>query len=243
MERLAFRIGNFVFQPQLGWGIAAATFVVLTVALGNWQIRRADEKIDTARRVDEAMLSAVLPVPPRLVEAGEFEHRRTSVFGRFVPASMFFIDNRVLHGAAGYHVITPMKIEGGDIHVLVNRGWVEAGDRGVLPVVPTGESLQRIEGIAVTPGKAFELGPDSESSPVRQNLVIEREQRRLGVGLQPFVIQQTSDAQDGLQRSWARRDAGADRNKAYALQWYALAILGALLYVVLSTRRAGPNGR
>jgi surfeit locus 1 family protein len=243
MAQWGFRFGSLHFRLRLGWGIAAAAFVALTISLGNWQTRRAEEKLDAARRVDDAMRSAVLSVPSRPAVLAEFEQRKVSVHGRFVSASTFFLDNRVLRGAVGYHVVTPMKIEGGDIYVLVNRGWIEAGNRGVLPVVPTQESLQTLDGLAVTPSKRFiELAAESESGPVRQNLVLEREQRRLGIRLQPFLIEEASDAKDGLQRAWARPDVGADRNRAYALQWYLFALIGGLLYVLLSARRAEPGG-
>lgn len=40
-------------------------------------------------------------------------------------------------GRAGYHVIAPLRMEGSDAVVLVNRGWIELGsDRNVLPEPP-----------------------------------------------------------------------------------------------------------
>src|SRR4029077_11201408 len=96
-----------------------------------------------------------------------------------------------------------------------NRGWIAAGDRSRLPAVPTQENLQTIEGIAVVPSPRFiELASETASGPLRQNLVPEREERRLGLGLQPFVIEQTSDVQDGLAREWERPGNGAELHSA-----------------------------
>jgi cytochrome oxidase assembly protein ShyY1 len=39
-------------------------------------------------------------------------------------------------------------------------------------------------------------------------------------------------------RAWERPDAGVNTHRAYALQWYALALLTAIVYVVLGYRRA-----
>ncbi len=244
MKRLALRLGNLEFRPHLGWGIAAAAFIALTVALGNWQLRRAAEKTEAAQRADDLLRRPVLEVRGGGLAAADYDQRRVRVSGRFVAASTFFLDNRTMRGAVGYEVVTPLTTGSGSTQVLVNRGWIAAtGDRGVLPEVPTTESVQTIEGIAVTPGKAFvELGPDDGQGVVRQNLVIEREQRRLAAVLQPFVIQQTSPANDGLLRVWARRDSGADRNKAYALQWYSMATLGAFLFCLLNTKRLVSGG-
>ncbi len=50
-------------------------------------------------------------------------------------------------------------------------------------------------------------------------------------------MQQTNDAGDGLVRAWPRPDLGVDKHKAYALQWYVLAALTVILYVVLNIER------
>jgi surfeit locus 1 family protein len=230
------------FRPGLVSSIAAAAFVALAVSLGNWQGRRAEEELDAARKLDEAARGPVLSIPSSPVDPAGFEHHRVSARGRFVARATLFLDNKLMHGVAGYHVLTPLALEGGDTHALVNRGWIAAGDRSRLPAVSTPPGVQTIEGTAVVPGRRFiELAPETANGPLRQNLVIEREQERLALRLQPFVIEQTSDAQDGLARVWERPDAGAERNRGYALQWYSFALLAAILYVFLNFRRIEPG--
>jgi len=235
------RIRGRAFRPGIAPGVAAAAFIALAISLGNWQARRAEEKLELGRRLDEGAKGPVLSVSSVRLDASAVERRRVSARGRFVARAVLLLDNKVLHGAAGYHVLTPLKLEGGeDVHVLVNRGWIAAGDRSRLPAVPTPEAVQTIEGIAVTPSRRFfELAPEAASGPLRQNLVPEREEKRLGLLLQPFVIEQTSDARDGLAREWQRPDTGVDRHHGYALQWYSFAALAAVLYVALSFKRAG----
>jgi surfeit locus 1 family protein len=232
------RVGGWRFQAGLLPSIAAAGFIVLTLSLGSWQTRRAEEKTEAARKLGEGMQGVVLSVPSSAVDAGSFERRRVSARGRFVARATFFLDNKVLRGVAGYRVFTPLAIEGGDMHVLVDRGWIAAGDRSLLPAVATPESVLTLEGLTMIPSRRFlELAPEEPSGALRQNLVIEREQARLGLKLQPFVIEQTSDAKDGLERARERPDAGVDRHRSYALQWYSFAVLAAILYVVLNFRR------
>jgi len=235
------RIRGRAFRPGIAPGVAAAAFIALAISLGNWQARRAEEKLELGRRLDEGAKGPVLSVSSVRLDASAVERRRVSARGRFVARAVLLLDNKVLHGAAGYNVLTPLKLEGGeDLHVLVNRGWIAAGDRSRLPAVPTPEAAQTIEGIAVTPSRRFlELAPEAASGPLRQNLVPEREEKRLGLLLQTFVIEQTSDARDGLAREWQRPDTGVDRHHGYALQWYSFAALAAVLYVALSFKRAG----
>jgi surfeit locus 1 family protein len=238
------RIAGRTFRP--GWTptLAAAAFIALTIVLGNWQTRRAEEKLAAGRSLDEAARGPVLQVPPERADAAAFEHRRVAARGTFVRQSTFFLDNKVMRGAAGYEVITPLKPESGGAQVLVNRGWIAAGDRTRLPDVATPEGVQTVEGLAVLPSRRFlELAPEAGAGSLRENLVLSREEKRLGASLQPFVIEQTSDARDGLVRAWGRPDSGVDRNRSYALQWYSFAALAALLYVVLGFKRTGSAAR
>jgi surfeit locus 1 family protein len=234
------RIAGRRFRP--GWlpSLAAAAFIVLTIALGNWQTRRAEEKLEAGRMLDEAARGPVVQVPPARVEAAGIEHRRVAARGTFVAGDTFFLDNKVMHGTVGYDVVTPLKLDNSGMHVLVNRGWIAAGERSRLPDVPTAEGVQTIEGAAIVPSTRFlELAPEADSGRLRQNLVLQREEKRLGLILQPFVIEQTSDAVDGLVRAWERPDLGVERDRSYALQWYSFAALAAVLYVALGFKRTG----
>lgn len=55
--------------------------------------------------------------------------------------------------------------------------------------------------------------------------------------LQPFVVEQQSGAQDGLQRDWPRANSGADRNYGYAFQWFSMAAAVLALMIVHGVRR------
>ncbi len=69
-------------------------------------------------------------------------------------------------------------------------------------------------------------------------MVVEVEHFAAGcAALQPVVLQQTTASDDGLIRRLARPDAGADTNRAYALQWYVFAALTVILYVALNLKR------
>jgi surfeit locus 1 family protein len=236
------RIGDRSFRPGLATSVAAAAFFALTIAAGNWQTRRAEEKLELGRRLEDAARGPVLPVPSAPAEPSAFERHRVSARGRFVAQATLFLDNKVLKGVAGYHVLTPLKLEGSGLHVIIDRGWIAAGDRSGLPAVPAPEGLQTIEGTAVVPGTRFlELAPEAVNGPRRQNLVIAREEKRLGLKLQPFVVEQASEVKDGLARQWERPDAGVDRHRGYALQWYSFAFLTVVLYVVLNFKRVNPG--
>ena len=108
----------------------------------------------------------------------------------------------------------------------------------------------QVEGIVVPhASRVFSLGrkdgADEVGQRLRQNIDLDAFSREIGLPLQPFVVEQQSDAQDGLARDWPRADLGADRNYGYAFQWFAMAAAVLTLMVVYSVRRyrrlAGPS--
>ena len=230
---------NRRFRPAFLPGAAALAAIALTVALGNWQSHRAEEKLALGRDLDAAARGAVRVLPPGPIAAQDYAFARVSARGVYSAGHTILLDNKVLRGTPGYHVLTPLKIAGGDMHVLVNRGWVAAGARrDNLPAIRTPAGTATVEGVAVVPGgRVLELDAKTEEGIVWQNLVLARYASWSGLKLHPLVLQQTSEAADGLARVWARPDTGADKHRGYAFQWYALAATILIAYVVLSFRR------
>jgi cytochrome oxidase assembly protein ShyY1 len=108
----------------------------------------------------------------------------------------------------------------------------------VLPDVPTPGGTVRIEGLSLDRlPRSLHLKEEAKSR-VRQNLDVDAYSAETGLQLQPRVIEQHSDAPDGLARDWPPHDAGVEKHEAYALQWYALAALAVVLAIVFSFRRS-----
>jgi surfeit locus 1 family protein len=232
------------FRPGVVVTAATVAFCALTVSLGVWQQRRAAEKDALQGRLEQLRAEPPRTLPPRRVAADDYAMRRVVARGVYADRFTILVDNRVHRGRPGFHVVSPLRLAGGDVHVLVDRGWIAAGrTRAELPRIVTPPGEQTVEGIATVPsGRVYELAADAADGPVWQNLVLDRYREWSRLELQPVVIQQTSAAADGLVREWDRLDAGADRHRAYALQWFALAALALLLYVVLNLQRPRRDG-
>ena len=239
----AIAIGRWRFEPKRWPSFATVIFVLLTLSLGEWQTRRAKEKLELRARIDALAASPVVALPARAVGASEFAQRPIEVRGEFLAEKTIFIDNRVYRMQPGYHVITPLRITGGNAHVVINRGWVAADPRRVvLPQVATPQGEQVLKGLAVIPlDHVYELAPDTAYGPVKQHLALDRLRAQWGIELQPVVMLQTSSAADRLVRDWPRQDEGVDTHLAYALQWNVMAAVGAILWVSLNLRVA--NGK
>jgi surfeit locus 1 family protein len=135
-------------------------------------------------------------------------------------------------------------VESGSEWVLVNRGWVPLGEsRAQLPAV-TGpaERITLRAMIKLPPGKAFgpEAAEDSGSGwpQVIQQLEIGPIGKRLGRPLLPLVLQLDKADPGGFVRDWKPvYGITPDKHRAYAAQWFTLALVLLLIYIGVNTHR------
>jgi surfeit locus 1 family protein len=241
MHLLKLRIGAWQFAPTVWPTLAALFFLVLTLWLGNWQSDRAATKRSLQARYDAATREAPIHVSAALLERDSVLYRKLEVQGVFDDAHSILIDNRVRGGVAGYHVLTPLKISGSQLAILVNRGWVVAGrTRDQIPFVPAPSGMVKLEGMAVDPHSRYmELSHAAPQGRVWQNLDLARYVAITHLKLQPVLLLQTSATTDGLQRDWPRPDTGVSMHLSYAFQWYSLATTLAVLWLVMNVKRQG----
>ena len=238
--RLAFRFRVIPF-------VATVVLVVLGVMLGNWQTGRAEEKLAIAARLAERSAA------PAVVLGGgglpkDLEYRRVRATGEWVANWPLFLDNRPLNGKAGFILAMPFKIAGAKEHVLVLRGWLprDAREYGKLPSFATPGGTVTIEGVAVlNAGHVMQLGTPGALKPgtLVQNLTPDAVAQASGLALQPVFVQQTGAGQgEGLVREWPAPDVGVDKHRGYAFQWYALALMAALFFVMTGFRSGRKQG-
>ncbi len=213
-----------------------------TVSLGNWQTRRADEKRGLAERFELAGRAAPSPMPGQPASAEGLVFRRLSATGEFLPQFTVLLDNKVYRGRAGYFVVTPMRIAGSAVQVLVNRGWIAAGARREdIPAVKTPDGPVTIEGFGLEHApRVLAVGTGRTEGRIWQGLSIDEFARWSGLALQPVFLEQHSENADGLVRDWPAPDFGIDRHTSYAIQWYLIAALAVVIFISLSFDRDRP---
>lgn len=249
--------GKYSFQFRWIPFIAAALAVVLGILLGQWQSRRAAEKTAIAQQLSIRALAPTIVLGALPATADDLEYRRVSLKGKFVRGWTVYLDNRPYQGRPGLYVLMPFRIAGSDMHVLVERGWmpVNIGDRNKLFPYTTADGEIAIEGVVRRkPGHVMQLGSATVLQPnaIVQNLDIAQFAAASKLKLQPFVVEQTQpsvppadrsgqqDQHDQLVRDWPKPSSGIDMHRGYAFQWYALAAMAFLFFIVTGFRR-GPK--
>jgi surfeit locus 1 family protein len=236
------RLQGLRFRPR--WWAAALVLAAcaLTVSLGNWQSRRAEEKRRAAERFTQAARGPAAQVPAKPAPAAALVSRRLVATGEFLPQYTILLDNKVYRGRPGYFVVTPLRVRSSAMHVLVNRGWAPAGARREdLPAIATPAGEVTVEGLGLEHApRVLAAGSAAQTGRVWQRLDLTEFEKWSGLAVQPVFLEQRSELRDGLVRDWPRPDFGIDRHVSYAIQWYLLAGLSATLFIVLSFHREHP---
>ena len=225
------------FRQGFAPSVAAALGIAVTVAAGVWQLSRADEK---ARR--QAQLEALRREPPVTVATSaltesDLLYRRVRAVGSFAPEHTVYLDNRLRRGVPGFEIVTPFRIGDSERFVAVNRGWIAGNPRrDTLPEVRTPAGPLTVEGTVVPAQRVYQFEHAGPEGKVWLSFSVDRMRKESGLDLQPLLVQQESAQDDGLERVWERPDSGRDKHLAYAFQWFALAFVMLVSYVLLGFR-------
>lgn len=209
-------------------GLLQLLLIPAFISLGLWQWNKAESKTALQASLDTRSHDAAIAMPTTPADIEALRHRRVILRGHFDATRQVLIDNRLHREQAGYHVITPLRLEGSDMHVLVNRGWLRApADHARQPDAPVPAGEVELTGIVAAPtSRFFNLAaqPSSGWEPVWQNLDLERFRSAVAYPLQPLIVQLDAQSPGGFVREWPRPDERADRHRSYALQWFGFAV-------------------
>ena len=221
-------------------GALVAILVPTFISFGMWQWNKAAAKEARQTLLDTRASESPVQLSAQTVDAESLRFRRVTVRGHYEPQHQILIDNRVHQERAGYHVITPLRIEGSAMRVLVNRGWISANGTRQIPSVETPTGTVELQAMAIVPGtRFFTLAPEPASNSwqtVWQNLDLARYRQAVDFSLQPVVLQlDPQSSGGGFVRDWPRPDERIERHVGYAWQWFgfAAATIGIWLYFLL----------
>lgn len=237
------RIGNYQFKPRLLPTLMVLILLPLLLRLGFWQLARADQK-----RAILATQSAKLALPPKIIDqqltdTENLEFRRLEISGTFLNQYQIFIDNKVHQGEVGYDVVTPLQIKNSKQFVLVNRGWVPQGaSRAVLPVIDTPAKEVSLVGIAkYHPKDVVSFGAGNRSNQgwpaVVRWIDIKALHKETKLDLLPFLLLLDPKSHYGFVREWTFVNMPPEKHVSYAVQWFAMATVLLLIYLVVNLKR------
>lgn len=225
------------FRP--GWKLTLFTAALLPLLLwlGLWQLDREHEKM--TMQADHAARSLAPSLKVGDVDWGsaDLAYVRINAAGQYDNERSFLLDNRIFQGRAGYEVLSPFTTSDG-IHLLINRGWIEAGrTRNELPAIETVSGVVRIEGTIYVPLEEPFLLSDvqevhgTEWPRVIQSIKIDEMASQLGLQLLPYSVRLASGSAGIEQDNWPTVNMQPEKHRAYAVQWFTMAAALLMMYL------------
>jgi len=222
-----------------------ATLIVMGICikLGFWQYNKAEAKTALQAQLEKSLKETPIALPQTIIDTETWRYRRVKFAGTYEPRYQLLLDNQVENTVVGYHVFTPVKLEGGDQYVLINRGWVAGSLDRKVPVITTPQGHQEFEGdIAFPPAKFFTLEPsqptDGKWQQVWQNMDMRRYAESVPFAILPFVVRLDSSSEaGGFVRNWPLPGMRITTHLGYAYQWFGFALTLFVIYIVLNVKK------
>lgn len=227
------------FTPKWWAVLLTMVFITLFVRLGFWQIQRADEK--TRMVIAEAEQAKHAPVTWTSGKQLPMQYQQVRLTGHYL-SKVFLLDNQHHDHQFGFDVLIPFELSDKKV-ILVDRGWV-AGDsmRQSFPSVEIPQGELQLQGAVYFPStNNWLLGPDSEEKE-NKITILERINTKfitqiLQKSVYPFIIRLDKDQAYGFIREWAVVSMPPQRHLAYALQWFAMALVILIIFVALNLKK------
>ena len=226
-------------SKQLYWPLVVFTMLVFfaLIKLGLWQSDRAEEKQHRIERMARLSLQGNISLDRVLALEDKKEainDMPVSVSGSFDKEKIFLLDNQPNNGQLGYRVLQVLTSE--PHAVLVNLGWVPGSvNRQQLPDISPIRGGYTISGHIRKVDLGIMLMEQDFSQvkwPLRvQQIELDKFSLLIEQPLLPFVIYLDKNEKLGYQKNWQPIVMPPEKHRAYAFQWFSLAIAWLALMV------------
>jgi len=237
---------NWSFRPRPVNTVLTIIALFAFVCLGMWQADRASQK---SQMYDTYV--AAQGAPPMkysdLLAAGlsnkEIALRNVTLSGKFDNNATYLLDNQVVGGVAGYHILSGFSISGSERPVLINRGWVPAGeDRNVVGPINAPTDIIDITGRLILPEDNWFIDENTVerlSNGIVRILEINIEKISVDskINYLPFIILLDVEIGDGFARKWPMPKSSELRHQGYAFQWFLMALAVLIIYVCTNLKK------
>ncbi|HSF85883.1 MAG TPA: SURF1 family protein [Acidimicrobiia bacterium] len=247
---------SFLRRPVwlVGHLVALAAIVGFTL-LGMWQLSRHSDRSSLDDALDQRLNQPVVSLDELVGADGtapsSAEYRLVSVEGSYDATHEVILQARSFNGRSGHEVLTPLvRVDG--TAVIVNRGWVPIDVEGPpVPEAAPPAGAVIVEGFLRQTQTRTGLGPidPSEGTLERISRVdVERLRQQVEMPLAGVWIQLASQQPPPSDLPLIvepPQPGGGPPHLAYAVQWFAFAVIVVVSYPVLmyrTARRSTPRG-
>lgn len=229
---------HYFNKLNLLWLVVTVLVFSALVKLGFWQNARALEKEQRLAQIEK--LNAQKPISLEQVVTlannsnaiEEVNDYPVFIEGGFDKSQVFLLDNQTNKGRLGYRAY--QVVASNKYAVLVNLGWLQGSiNRQELPNVAALEGWHQFKGNV----RIIELGVVLQEQvftditwPLRvQRIELDKFSSLIGRQLLPFVVYLDKNEALGFEKNWQPIVMPPQKHRAYAFQWFSLALAWLLL--------------
>jgi surfeit locus 1 family protein len=219
--------------------------VAIFIALGIWQLRRAQEKEILLARFARAASAPVQPFAAVEHSAPANVYPRVRVRGSFAARRVYLLDNRMHAGQLGVDVFVPFTPDNRDRVLLVDLGFLpRQGVRESLPDLPPLPQREiSLSGLyAPPPAAGLKLGGNPLTHETSwPKLLTYVDMNAIGTDLHrqlyPRVLLLDADPASPYVRQWTPDVMPPARHRAYAFQWFTFALAAVVIFFVMHRKK------
>jgi surfeit locus 1 family protein len=230
---------NFISNIRLPWLIFTLLVFSGLVKLGFWQSDRALQKEQRIATIAQLSQTQALSLEQVLSEKAEINDLPLMMTGEFANEIIFLLDNQTNKGQLGYRVY--QVFNSGNKAVLVNLGWVLGSiNRQELPDVQVIKGQHQLSGHVRKIEQGIMLMEQvllKNKWPLRvQQIELDKFSTLISRQLLPFVVYLDKTESVGYEKNWQPIVMPPEKHRAYAFQWFSLAIAWLLLMIWASIK-------
>lgn len=216
---------------------------VLFVRLGIWQLSRLQVRRTENRLAAGARGDQVIELNRTGSGGAARENRRVSVQGRYDRTYEVVLRGHVYRELPGVEIVTPLRIEGSDSAVMVNRGFFPSPDATFADTDSLNETGNvRVSGVALAIPVSSDSGGalTSNGRETWRRLDLAALRARIPYPLLDVYILQSPDS--GLPRYPIRLEPPPltdGPHLSYAIQWFAFAAIAVGGGLIFALRKRG----
>jgi cytochrome oxidase assembly protein ShyY1 len=230
---------TFLSNIRLPWLIFTLLVFSGLVKLGFWQSDRALQKEHRIKTISELSQTQALSLEQVLLETNEINDLPITMTGEFDNEMIFLLDNQTNKGQLGYRVYQVFNSK--DNAVLINLGWVLGSiNRQELPNVQAITGKYQLSGHVRKIEQGIVLMEQilvKNTWPLRvQQIELDKFSTLISRQLLPFVVYLDKTESVGYEKNWQPIVMPPEKHRAYAFQWFSLALAWLLLMIWASIK-------
>jgi surfeit locus 1 family protein len=241
--------------------ILVAVLAILFLGLCGWQLQRRSQRLAANARVLARLQEAPIGVTGEPLDPDTVDLHRATVRGVFDYDQEIILQNRTWNELPGVHVLVPLRITGSDggsgtpVAILVDRGWIPYDSAAPADRAQFNNATGEVEVYGILRQSQMRLGSispvDQTPSPGhrvdswhRVDLPKIRQQLPYPL-LDVFMEEDVPPGETPRMFPKPQPDISLDEGShlAYAVQWFAFAVIGVGGYVAYYHQRTRPAKR